>query len=160
MKAVPRTSQSNSSTRKSGGRSNRARNQPNSPIPERMTDRSDPVNLTEEPFIAAQSSGQALRSPAGGPESEVVHMEVTLPAAHRVCIAGSFNGWNPEGEEFMQLGSDKWAKDLILPPGVYEYRLVVDGQWMPDPDSSRSVPNPFGEPNSVLMVGACESARI
>ncbi len=45
-----------------------------------------------------------------------------------------------------------WRKDLILPPGTYEYRLVVDGQWMPDPQAADNVPNPFDGMNSVLKV--------
>ena len=36
--------------------------------------------------------------------------------------------------------------------GTYEYCLVVDGQWIPDPLVSETVPNPFGGRNSVLHV--------
>ena len=50
------------------------------------------------------------------------------------------------------VGDGRWLKELILAPGVYEYRLVVDGEWMPDPRASETVPNPFGEMNSVLKV--------
>jgi hypothetical protein len=39
-----------------------------------------------------------------------------------------------------------------LAPGTYEYCLVVDGQWMPDPLAKETVPNPFGGRNSVLKV--------
>jgi hypothetical protein len=39
-----------------------------------------------------------------------------------------------------------------LAPGTYEYCLVVDGQWMPDPLARETVPNPFGGRNSVLKV--------
>jgi len=39
-----------------------------------------------------------------------------------------------------------------LAPGTYEYCLVVDGQWMPDPLASETVPNPFGGRNSLLKV--------
>ena len=52
----------------------------------------------------------------------------------------------------VSLGDGRWAKELVLPPGVYEYRLVVDGQWMPDPGATDSAPNPFGGMNSVLKV--------
>jgi 1,4-alpha-glucan branching enzyme len=79
-----------------------------------------------------------------------VHLEATHPSARQVCIAGSFNDWNPA--DMIRLGSDKWTIDLTLPPGSYEYRLIVDGQWMPDPNASRTTPNPFGEPNSLLIV--------
>lgn len=81
-----------------------------------------------------------------------VHFELTDPAARSVCIAGSFNDWRPETTEMVAMGGGKWTKDMSLPPGTYEYRLVVDGRWMPDPNASRTVPNPFGETNSLLIV--------
>ncbi len=51
------------------------------------------------------------------------------------------------------LGQGRWAKDLALPPGDYEYCLVVDGQWTPDPLAAKAVPNPFGGVNSIRNVG-------
>ena len=45
-----------------------------------------------------------------------------------------------------------WMKELALPPGRYEYRLVVDGESMPDPLVHETAPNPFGGLNSVLKV--------
>jgi 1,4-alpha-glucan branching enzyme len=85
-----------------------------------------------------------------------VHFELTYPSARRVCIAGSFNEWKPT--DLMRLGGDKWAIDLRLSPGSYAYRLVVDGKWMEDPAAKQSVPNPFGEQNSLLSVPASFSA--
>ena len=52
----------------------------------------------------------------------------------------------------MPVGEGRWVKELVLPPGVYEYRLVVDGRWMSDPQASETAPNSFGEFNSVLKV--------
>lgn len=46
----------------------------------------------------------------------------------------------------------KWGKGLTLKPGTYEYRLVVDGRWMPDPHADHGVVNEFGERNSLLTV--------
>jgi len=51
-----------------------------------------------------------------------------------------------------RLAGGKWTIDLTLAPGAYEYRLVVDGQWMPDRTLRRTAPNSFGEPNSLLIV--------
>jgi hypothetical protein len=51
------------------------------------------------------------------------------------------------------LDHGRWAKDLVLPPGHYEYCLVVDGQWRPDPRAQETVPNPFGGRNSIRRVG-------
>lgn len=46
----------------------------------------------------------------------------------------------------------KWRKELSLPMGCYEYRLVVDGQWVDDPKANDYVPNSFGSFNSVLRL--------
>ena len=39
-----------------------------------------------------------------------------------------------------------------IPPGYSQYRLVVDGKWMPDPFNPLVAPNPFGGSNSVIVV--------
>jgi 1,4-alpha-glucan branching enzyme len=100
---------------------------------------------------------KAAKHPAAQPnksKTQLVHFEFHDPAARKVCIAGTFNGWHPEVSEMIRLGSGLWAKDLELPPGAYEYRLVVDGKWIADPKCARSAPNPFGETNSLLVVAA------
>jgi hypothetical protein len=51
-----------------------------------------------------------------------------------------------------------WWKETALAPGTYEYCLVVDGQWMPDPLARESVPNPFGGRNSILKVATSPEA--
>lgn len=94
----------------------------------------------------------ARRQSKRRPAAQTVHFELTYPSATKVCVAGTFNNWKPEEGEMMRLSGEKWAKDLTLKPGTYEYRLVVDGQWVPDPHADHSVLNPFGEKNSLLTV--------
>jgi 1,4-alpha-glucan branching enzyme len=89
-----------------------------------------------------------------GPQQEAVRFEFTHPTASTVCIAGTFNDWQPEAKPMHPLGDGRWFKQSVLPPGTYEYRLVVDGRWMQDPLAKEAVPNPFGEWNSVLRVSA------
>ena len=72
--------------------------------------------------------------------------------AETVCIAASFNDWHPEVTPMISLGEGRWVKDLALPPGSYEYRLVVDGKWVDDPSAEQKVPNAFGGFNAVLVV--------
>jgi len=55
-------------------------------------------------------------------------------------------------------GAGYWWQELALAPGRYEYCLVVDGQWMPDPLARESVPNPFGGRNSILKVASSSAA--
>jgi 1,4-alpha-glucan branching enzyme len=81
-----------------------------------------------------------------------VSLELTHPGAQSVAIAGSFNDWHPTVTPMIALGEGRWRKELTLPPGRYEYRLVVDGQWVDDPAAKETVPNPFGGMNAVLNV--------
>jgi AMP-activated protein kinase-like protein len=41
---------------------------------------------------------------------------------------------------------------VLLQPGHYEYRFVVDGQWQDDPMASRFAANSFGGLNCVVDV--------
>ncbi len=90
---------------------------------------------------------------AGPHESKRIHFEFTSPTAEAVAIAGTFNEWQPNATPMIALGQGRWAKDLTLPPGDYEYCLVVDGQWTPDPQATETVSNPYGGVNSVRKVG-------
>lgn len=93
-------------------------------------------------------------TPAGQPRTKPVHIEFTHPTAAAVRIAGSFNEWRPEATPMIPLGEGRWAKELALPPGTYEYCVVVDGDYLPDPQARQTTPNPFGGVNSVLSVQA------
>ena len=90
--------------------------------------------------------------PSSGPQLVPVHFEFTHPTATSVCLAGTFNHWQPEAKALHPSGGGRWLKETVLAPGNYEYCLVVDGQWMPDPLAKETVPNPFGGRNSVLKV--------
>ena len=84
----------------------------------------------------------------------VMRLGLAQPEAKAVCVAGSFNGWRPAVSPMIHLGNGHWAKVLSLPPGRYEYRFVVDGQWVDDPAAKVFVPNPYGSQNAVLMVSS------
>jgi 1,4-alpha-glucan branching enzyme len=87
-----------------------------------------------------------------------VRFELTHPTAKTVCIAGSFNDWKPDAKPLHSSGVGNWWKETALAPGTYEYCLVVDGQWMPDPLAKETVANPFGGRNSVLRVASSPQA--
>ncbi|MBL7140936.1 MAG: isoamylase early set domain-containing protein [Planctomycetes bacterium] len=67
-----------------------------------------------------------------------------------VSVAGDFTAWEPVGMKKQRGGT--YAVTLEVPPGSHEYRLVVDGLWMADPDHHNRAPNPFGSVNSVVEV--------
>lgn len=94
------------------------------------------------------------RLPAESPANRTC-FEFASPTATSVFLAGTFNDWRPNVTPMIALGQGRWAKELVLPPGDYEYRLVVDGRWLPDPRAAEATPNPFGGVNSVRRVRNC-----
>ena len=82
----------------------------------------------------------------------VAHVEFQHATARDVCIAGNFNDWHPAASPMVAMPGGRWVKELALPPGRYEYRLVVDGVWQDDPAAKESVDNGFGSRNAVLNV--------
>jgi 1,4-alpha-glucan branching enzyme len=78
------------------------------------------------------------------------HLTFQHPDADCVCVAGSFNDWSPDATPLTKNSEGVWAVDVALPSGRYEYRLVVDGVWLHDPNAAEFTPNPYGSLNSVL----------
>ena len=93
-------------------------------------------------------------APNASVDVRTVRFEFTHPTASSVCVAGTFNDWHADAKPLHPMGGGRWLKETVLPPGDYEYCLVVDGQWMPDPLARETVPNPFGGRNSILKVAS------
>jgi 1,4-alpha-glucan branching enzyme len=91
------------------------------------------------------------------PQLVPVRFEFTHPTAKTVCVAGTFNQWQPEAKTLHSSGGN-WWKETTLAPGTYEYCLVVDGKWIPDPLARETVANPFGGRNSILKVCSSPAA--
>jgi 1,4-alpha-glucan branching enzyme len=99
---------------------------------------------------------QSNRSPltVREPSVALVHFDYMDKHASSVCIAGTFNDWHPSATPMSASCHGHWEKDVALPPGVYEYALIVDGHWKLDPRCAGKKENPFGGLNSVLRVPA------
>jgi Glycogen recognition site of AMP-activated protein kinase len=95
---------------------------------------------------------KAKTADSNGHTGHRVRLEIDHLTAAVVSIAGTFNDWRPEATPMVSLGKGRWLKELVLPAGTYEYRFVVDGQWVCDPLAKETAPNPFGSKNSVLRV--------
>ncbi len=53
------------------------------------------------------------------------------PDARVVALAGTFNNWNQSQLLFAREG-DGWVCRIDLAPGKYEYKFIVDGNWITD----------------------------
>jgi 1,4-alpha-glucan branching enzyme len=47
-----------------------------------------------------------------------------------------------------------WETTAALAPGRYQYKFLIDGQWIPDPLARENVRNYHGTLNSVVEVRA------
>ena len=72
--------------------------------------------------------------------------------AKEVILLGDFNNWNPKTHPMKSDGNGSWNKTVIIPPGRYEYKFLVDGKWAEDPRNEQYSSNCFGTCNSVLNV--------
>jgi 1,4-alpha-glucan branching enzyme len=81
-----------------------------------------------------------------------VTFSLDAPNAQVVILMGDFNQWN-EKTHPMKKGDDSgWKKFIMVPPGRYEYRFLVDGEWGNDPNNSQVCSNSFGTLNNFLVV--------
>lgn len=70
--------------------------------------------------------------------------------AKGVSLAGSFSDWQLVPMKKQKDGS--FMVTLPVAAGAYEYKFLVDGEWVVDPDHSAWSMNAYGTLNSVLQV--------
>jgi 1,4-alpha-glucan branching enzyme len=92
------------------------------------------------------------KRPGCEPSAPTIRIEFNDEQTQAIFIAGTFNEWSATATPMLAMGEGRWLKALSLPPGRYEYCLVVDGEWRPDPTAADQTPNVYGGLNSVLEV--------
>ena len=55
-------------------------------------------------------------APNAGPQLVPVRFEFTHPTAATVCVAGSFNQWQPDAKTMQSSGVGHWWKETALAP--------------------------------------------
>lgn len=107
------------------------------------------------------STNRTHRDSAKAPGPKRRRFTVRAPSAGAVCLAGSFNDWNPTALPMKRSDDGIWCAELPLASGRYEYKFVVDGHWccdVTDTGPSESVegcvPNDHGTMNRVIDVAS------
>ena len=99
----------------------------------------------------AKLAGKTTNKPAVSKKRVV--FTLNAEAGKIVSIAGSFNDWDPEAKFLKDKNNTgEYTGILMLAPGVYEYKFVIDGVWHLDENNSNFSPNDFGTLNSVIEV--------
>jgi len=106
----------------------------------------------EPPPAPAKAAVEAPAAPA--PSKAKVTFGVLEPGAKQVALSGEFNGWSPTATPMTRRPDGRWETTLELAPGRYQYKFVVDGQWVPDSQAGQNVWNQHGTLNSVVEVRA------
>jgi predicted alpha/beta superfamily hydrolase len=79
-----------------------------------------------------------------------VEFEVVAPnlnATERIYVAGSWNGWQPDGLALEHVGGERWAGRSRVPNGTHEFKFTL-GTW----EREGLKPNGFQRDNDLLEV--------
>jgi len=85
-------------------------------------------------------------------KNQRVTFRLKAPSVKEVILMGDFNNWDAGSHPMEKDENGIWKVSMMIPPGKYEYRLLVDGQWRLDSGNNQTVPNSFGTENNVLTV--------
>lgn len=83
----------------------------------------------------------------------LIRFEYRPPAGKspaKVALAGSFNGWSQDRDQFQRGEDGVWRLEKPISPGNWTYKFVVDGEWIADPANPEQDSSGFG--NSLLKV--------
>lgn len=76
------------------------------------------------------------------------------PGAKEIFLAGDFNGWKRRESPLVKGKDDVWRTVLKLEPNrSYDYKYIVDGNWVNDPNNGDLSPDEAGGANSVIFIG-------
>ena len=85
---------------------------------------------------------------------------VDAPGAAEVLLSGDFNNWGGDSASASVMADDDgdgtFEIELVLEPGAYHYKFIVDGDWISDPANPNKVSDGYGGFNSVVEVPECE----
>lgn len=81
---------------------------------------------------------------------QTVTFKIHAPHAQRVDIAGTLTNW--ELKPMKRAKDGTWKTTFRPLPGTYEYKFLIDHQWMEDPDNDDKTHDGHGGHNSVCRV--------
>ncbi|MCP4547226.1 MAG: hypothetical protein GY835_12275 [bacterium] len=84
-------------------------------------------------LIAWSASADQPRAVKGG-----VEFSFNDANAYSVAWAGDFNDWSATASIFTKGEDGVWRLVLAMGEGEYEYKLIVNGNWMADPDNPQT----------------------
>jgi 1,4-alpha-glucan branching enzyme len=89
---------------------------------------------------------------ASKPKRRRITFRFEAPYADKVSLMGDFNQWDETRHKMRKTTRGKWEKTVVIPPGQYEYKFLVDEKWLLDPANEIVCQNCFGSMNSIIVV--------
>ena len=86
------------------------------------------------------------------PKAKKMMFRIEAPQAKRVMVTGDFKSWDPQGIKLRKSKNGVWSGGVSLQPGRYEYKFIIDEDWLLDPSNDQTVVNAFGSHNSLIEV--------
>ncbi len=118
--------------------------------------------LVRESRVQAERSERAFAETARPGEPAKIDGKASLrdvffcmsaPGASKVYVAGEFNNWRLDSGASLQRDEEGiWRRRVPLPPGRYQYKYYVDGQWVVDPENPLRIVTESGIVNSLIKV--------
>ncbi len=103
--------------------------------------------------VSESTGGSGAKASSGSGEAREVTFTLNNPDASEISLIGEFNNWSPDSAPMKLSGSGMWSVTVLLPPGTYSYKFLVDRkQKLPDPAATGTEPDGFGGTNSVKKV--------
>ncbi len=110
---------------------------------------------TEGEIIEIDMGGaKTLQSHEAGIYREGMTYVISLyaPEANDVRLTGDWLDWDRDGIKMERNEEGVWKTTVTLAPGSYQYKFIVDGTEMPDPDVEEKVPDGKGGYATPLVV--------
>lgn len=87
------------------------------------------------------------------PKRRRMRFSLEATEAGTVVLAGDFNGWDVRLHPMRKKDNGRWEREILLGPGRYEYKFLVDGRWQTAAGEDEELPvNCFGTRNHVIQV--------
>ena len=93
-----------------------------------------------------------VKKNAKKPTRRSVMFKLEDAPGRQVFVAGCFSNWEPKHKLVDREGRGVYTAKILLAPGEYQYKFVVDGEWRLDAANPNFVPNDFGTLNSLLKI--------
>lgn len=105
-------------------------------------------------FVLVASLGaEVIVVPVDDGKSAAVTFTFQAPQAKAVAIGGTWNDWSDVSSPMGKSIDGLWTWTTLVPASaVLEYKFVVDGEWMSDPNAPAQKDDGFGSSNGLVAV--------